>query len=113
MGISPAELIAAAREMMARTHEDIQAGKPVNLTSFEAQVRELCDSLTALPRAESAVFRSDLEQLVNELGQLSEALIHRRDAIKNELQGMSRKAQAHQAYTKAAGMKKKSGDADA
>ncbi len=101
----PADLIAAARDMMACARKDMEDGKPVDLAPFEAHVRKLCDALMALPQSESDSFRSGLEQLVEDLGRLSEEMVRRRDTLRDEIHGISRQAHAWKAYAKAGGVK--------
>jgi len=85
-------IISAARGM-------VNDGKAVNLQPLEAEMRRLCASIEVMPRPDAQVLEPKLLSLIDELDKLFTAIAGKRAALKEQIQDLSLRGRAVNAYT--------------
>ena len=98
-----AESLETLRGLVTRAHGDIAAGAIIDLTPLEVRVRDLCQTIAALPRQDGVRYRDALVALMDDLGALSSRVESGLEALSAELGTAGKRHSAVSAYGKGPG----------
>lgn len=94
-------LLETAKNMLVQYHNDLKKeDAEIDLVPFEHKVKELCESITKLPKEEGQKFYSDLQNLSESLTELRDKLEEQKKLLKLQLQSLNNIEAAQLAYTK-------------
>ncbi len=95
---SPQQLYDDIMEYIKDARELTERGQFVELSALDQRVQALCEA-TQLMRVEDAQqFKPQLDEMMQELSNLQQLFIDRRDGLADELNEMGRHRQAAKAY---------------
>ncbi len=95
---NPDELFNGIAQFVSDSQALLLEGGMMEIAGLDDRVRELCEAVLELSQEERVRYADRLQQLLGDLNALGEALVVQRDAVSNELQGLSHHRKANTAY---------------
>ena len=96
--LPPEVLKKTVFDLVEECRENLKNGL-LDVSKVEHSVRAYCEAISALPEAEGAKNRQDLEDLMILITKLGDELVIARDSVKKELNSLERIRKATVAYS--------------
>lgn len=93
-------LKAAVFDQVADYSRRLQEQGEVDLAGLEEGVRAYCEAVATLPKEEGQKHSQDLQELMNAIASLGDALASAREEVQRELAGLGKLRHANVAYKK-------------
>ena len=90
-----------------------EGGNMIDLVTLQDQAEVLCHTLATLPPEDAQRYQQQLAELIESLSRFASALELRKDAIGEQLSGLSHQARAHNAYQTVSAVVSRTNDNDA
>jgi hypothetical protein len=94
----PAQLYADIMEYIKDAHDLTSRGQFVELSSLDMRVRTLCEATQHMKVEEAKAFKPQLDEMMQQLHDLQELFMSRRDNLAQEIGEMGKHKQAARAY---------------
>lgn len=103
---SPDQLLDGISDFIAKHQDLLRQGALADMAGLDRQVQELCRAVGDMAAEDQARYAGRMQQLFAELQALGDSLAAARDALAQEMQGISAHHKASVAYRTAYGGKK-------
>ncbi|MBY0356200.1 MAG: hypothetical protein K2Q12_10815 [Rickettsiales bacterium] len=97
---SPRVMIEQLYLYIDAAHDVLEAGDYISLAELDSHVQELCQSIMHLPIEEAALFRAELQELMEALDDLKAEMEKHKSALSEQMGGLSHSKHAAKAYQK-------------
>lgn len=95
---SPQQLYHDIMEYIKDARELTERGQFVELSALDARVQALCEATQQMQVQDAQQFKPQLDEMMQELSNLQQMFIERRDGLGEELGELGRRRQAAMAY---------------
>ncbi len=96
--LNPTERLDALETHLRHCAQALDAGTPDDMQGVDDEVARLCRQVLALPTEEAQSYAPRLEMLAAAFGTLGTATTEARDQVRDELENLQARQQAHRAY---------------
>lgn len=106
MTAKPTQLFDDIAVFIADSRKLLDEGALLELSGLDSHVRALCEAVEKLSDENRLQYAGRMQQLFSDLQELEEAMIKMRDALGNDIRGLSDRQKANVAYLVAGTNKK-------
>ncbi len=85
-------------QFVKESHALLESGAIMELTGLDERVRTLCDQVLQLTQEERLMYADRLQELLEKLNGLGQALVSERDKLGEEASQLTQHKKAHVAY---------------
>ena len=91
-------LIQETKKQLTHYLEELAAGRSFDMTGFDKIALSIQKEIATLTPTDAAVFQKDIATVMEMLDALFAGLEQKRDAVRKEIEGLSRQVDANKAY---------------
>lgn len=96
---TPKELLQQIRSFIAVSKEHVAAGGEVELSGLDDKVKELCEAVLDMPKAEADKYTAALQELADDLTRLKTDMETVQKDVRQQLDALNLRQKAAKAYT--------------